>query len=591
MLPRPALRALPNEVALILSASDWPRRTAACMAAVLTLLAPLPPLHAQVRLPSLGETAETDLGIADERRIGEAFMREGRRDPQFLDDPLLQDYLQSLWQPLLAAAREQGHIAPELETAFAWEAFLVLDRAINAFALPGGYVGMNLGLIAITQSSDELASVLAHEMAHVTQRHIARGIAPSSRASALAAIATILGLVLASRSGNIDAANAAIMGAQGAAAQAQINYTREFEREADRIGFGVLQGAGFATSGQALMFERLDQAFRVNDSGGFAYLRTHPLTSDRISEARTRTLLPGSTAARPPMLHAVMAARARVLMDPNPATLQKLRGGTSSRLLSDRVGAAAMAGMAALTLNDTAAAERSLAEAEQLARSAAPREPAVEQALALLQAEVALARGGAEGARAALERVAALRPLSVDAAGRPQANLARSLLLVRQRAALALWRAEPGEPARTTLRPHQDALQTWVADHRSDAAAWQLLASGHEVLGQPLRALRSAAEARYALGDLVGAVDRLRSAQARARSGSGEGFDFIEASVIDSRLRTIQAQRRQIALDMRSQQRGPQRDDPSRGEPPPETAPPSTPSAPSTTPGNDPPPT
>jgi predicted Zn-dependent protease len=548
------------------------------MSAVLTLLAPLPPAHAQVRLPSLGETAETDLAIADERRIGEAFMREGRRDPQFLDDPLLHDYLQSLWQPLLAAAREQGHIGPEIDTTFAWEAFLVLDRQINAFALPGGYVGINLGLIAITQSSDELASVLAHELAHVTQRHIARGIAPSARANALAAIATILGLVLAGRSGNIDAANAAIMGAQGAAAQAQINYTREFEREADRIGFGVLQGAGFATSGQALMFERLDQANRINDSGAFAYLRTHPLNTERISEARTRTLLPGSNAARPPLLHAVMAARARVLMDPNPATLQRLRGGTSSTQLPDRVQAAAMAGMAAFTLNDLAAAERGYAEAEQLLRAAPRREPAAEQAIALLRAEATLQRGGGAAARAALAQLVALRP---------EPTLARSLLLARQRAALVAWRAEPGANSRSALEPHQSALHTWVADHRTDAAAWQLLADGHEVFGQTLRSLRAAAEARYALGDLTGAADRLRAAQAQARAGQGSGFDFIEASVIDARLRAIQAQRRQIAQESR-QQRGPGRSDPSRdpaGDPPreerpPETSPPAEPSPP-----------
>lgn len=540
------------------------RRTSAVMAAVLALSSALPPAAAQVRLPSLGETSETDLAIADERRIGDAFMREGRRDPQFLDDPLLQDYLQSLWQPLLATAREQGHIGPEVDTAFAWEAFLVLDRQINAFALPGGYVGVNLGLIAITQSSDELASVLAHEMAHVTQRHIARGIAPSARANALAAIATILGLVLAGRSGNIDAANAAIMGAQGAAAQAQINYTREFEREADRIGFGLLQGAGFATSGQALMFERLDQANRINDSGSFAYLRTHPLTTDRIAEARTRTLVPGSAGSRPPLLHAVMTARARVLMDPNPASLKRLRGGTSSPLLQDRVQAAAMAGMAALTLGEHGAAEAGLFEAEQLLRGAPRREPTAEQAVELLRAEVALARGGAASARAALERLSAMKP---------DRTLARSLLLARQRAALAVWRSEPGEDSRLALLPHQGALQTWVADHRTDAAAWQLLAEGHQALGQTLRSMRAAAEARYALGDLTGAVDRLRAAQAQAQAQArqGPGFDFIEASVIDARLRAIQAQRRQIALESRGQ-RGAQRPDPSR-EPLPEEAP------------------
>ncbi|MCE2916086.1 MAG: M48 family metalloprotease [Rubrivivax sp.] len=557
-------------------APAWPRRTAAALAAVLTLVAPLPPAWAQVRLPSLGETSETDLGIADERRIGDAFMREGRRDPQFLDDPLLQDYLDSLWRPLLAAARDQGHIGPELETALAWEAFLVLDRAVNAFALPGGYVGINLGLIAITQSRDELASVLAHELAHVTQRHIARSIAPNSRASTLAAIATILGLVLASRGGNIDAANAAIMGGQGAAAQAQINYTRDFEREADRVGFGVLQGAGFAIGGQASMFERLDQASRLNDSGGFAYLRTHPLTTDRIAEARNRTLVAGSGRLGPPMLHAIMAARSRVLMDPNPANLRRLLGGTSSPVWTDRVQAAAMAGMAAQTLGDLPLALRELGEALRLAQSAPQREPAAEQTLVLLQAEALLAQGGSRGPREALDRMAMLRPGD---------GMPRSLLLLRSRAALAAWRQQPGPTEVAELRRHHDAILTWVVDHRADAAAWQLLADGNVALGQPLRALRASAEARYALGDLTGAVDRLRAAQARVRGGGGESFDFIEASVIDARLRAIQEQRRQIALDMRGG-RGAPRNDPSRPDPsPPEADAPQRPAPAPTPPG------
>jgi predicted Zn-dependent protease len=106
-----------------------------------------------VRLPALGEAASADLNIGAERRLGDQIMREGRRDPAFLDDPVLVEYLQSLWDPLVDAARQLGNIDSEIDRAFTWEAFLVRDRSVNAFALPGGYVGVHLGLIALTTTA------------------------------------------------------------------------------------------------------------------------------------------------------------------------------------------------------------------------------------------------------------------------------------------------------------------------------------------------------------------------------------------------------------------------------------------------------
>ena len=147
------------------------------LAAALAIGAPTAPIAqtappAAIRLPALGDIASEDLSVGAERHLGDQIMAELRRDPDFLDDPLLLDYVQSLWQPLLAASRERGNLGADLDTAYAWEPFLVRDRAVNAFALPGGYIGVYLGMIALTGSRDELASVLAHEMSHVTQRHI-----------------------------------------------------------------------------------------------------------------------------------------------------------------------------------------------------------------------------------------------------------------------------------------------------------------------------------------------------------------------------------------------------------------------------------
>ena len=259
-----------------------PSKPVAALLCAALLLAPgsWPAAHAQSSnaLPSLGESVSDDLSAGAERQIGEQIMREIRRDPDYLDDPVLLEYLQSIWQPLLAAARANGNIGAEIDLRYPFEPFLVRDRSVNAFALPGGFVGVHLGLIAITSSRDELAAVLAHELSHVTQRHIARSIAPSRQASILAIVTTILGILAASRSANPGATNAVISGGQAAAIQTQLNFSRDMEREADRVGYGVMTGAGYSAAGMALMFEKLDRSSRLNDSGGFPYLRSHPLT-------------------------------------------------------------------------------------------------------------------------------------------------------------------------------------------------------------------------------------------------------------------------------------------------------------------------
>jgi predicted Zn-dependent protease len=518
----------------------WRRTTAAALAALMAFSGAA---QAQVRLPSLGESASSDLSVGAEKRLGDQIMAMGRRDPSYYDDPVLLEYVQSLWQPLVAAARQRGDITADTDDAFAWEIFLMRERSVNAFALPGGYVGVHLGLIALTTEKDQLASVLAHELSHVTQRHIARSIAPQQQASMVALAATLLALIVASQSGGGDMANAAMMGGQGAAVQSQLNFSREMEREADRIGYGILGAAGFATAGMGAMFEKMDFATRLSDSGSFPYLRSHPLTVDRISEARSRALLDASAPPGPPLRHALMQMRARVLMDDSVLALRRLGGETSSPLLVDRVASLYGGAMAASMLNEHGRAEAQVSEALQLAATASPREAAAEAALRLLQARVRLARGDAPGALASLDAL-------------PAGASARPALLARAQVALALQRAAGGGgrsdngPAAVELRRSTEALQTWLAEHPQDAAAWESLAATGSALGLTLRSMRAGAEARAVVGDLNGAIDRLRAAQAAARTA--EGQDFIEASVIDTRLRQLVAQRRELALEARN---------------------------------------
>jgi predicted Zn-dependent protease len=498
-----------------------------------------------MRLPALGEGASADLSVNQERRIGDAILREGRRDPAFLDDPILLDYVQQLYTPLLRAARARGDIEPDVDAAFAWEIFLVNDRSVNAFALPGGYVGVHLGLIALTSSHDALASVLAHELTHITQRHIARSIAPQQQASLLAVAGLLLGVLAASRSGGgagIDGANAAMMGGQAAAIQTQLNFTRAMEREADRIGFGLLADAGFNTAGMAQMFEKLDLASRINDTNHFPYLRSHPLTVDRITEARTRGLAAPMPMPEPTLLHALMQARARVLMDPGAQSLARLSGQSSSPLAVERIAARMAGALAAQRLNDPGRAERQATEARALAAALPERDARAERTLTLMHAEIRQAAGDPRGALALLD---GLPPAPADA---PR-SAARAPMLMQAQLLLDLHRARPGSE-NPALRASTETLQAWLSEHPQDAAAWERLSGTAEALGQRLRALRAAAEARANLGDLVGAIDRFRVAQQAARDGTSPQ-DFIEASVIDVRLRELVAQRRERQLEAR----------------------------------------
>ncbi len=515
---------------------------ALCLALALALAAPagLPPAFAQApreqrnALPALGDTASEDFSVSTERRIGDRILRDIRRDPDYLDDAVLLDYLQPMWAGLIAAARQRGHIPAELDERFPFELFLVRDRTVNAFALPGGYVGVHLGLIAMTVAPDELASVLAHELSHVTQRHIARSIGASKTTSLVGVVGLILGILAASRSP--EATNAVIAGSQALSAQGQLNFSRDMEREADRVGYGVLTGAGFAPAGMAAMFEKLQQASRLNDSQNFPYLRTHPLTSERIGEARSRLGVGSNAAAPRTRIYALMQARARVLMDARDVALQRVQDFDNPRSLDaaatppDRLGALYGSALASLLRRDMARADAALAAARPLAADDA----AATLVLDLLALQGYIARGDATRAQAL-----------VDALQRaPGGADSRALLLLQAQAAL-LPGAAADAPAQAAAR-----LQTRVALQPTDAPAWAALAQVWERSGQRLRAVRAEAESRAALGDVQGAVDRLRAAQRLGRASAGGG-DFIEASVIEARLRVLEAQRRQLIAEAR----------------------------------------
>ncbi|HVK54998.1 MAG TPA: M48 family metalloprotease, partial [Burkholderiales bacterium] len=240
------------------------------------LMAVTTPLYPE-GLPDLGDTSEAALPIRQERALGQQIMREVRTDRSYLDDPELTAYLQSLGMRLVRATPASGQ---------EFEFFVIMDPSLNAFALPGGFIGVHTGLILAAQNESELAGVLGHEVAHVTQRHIARIIA-GQKTTLLTSLAALAVAILAARS-NAQVSQAAIATAQASAIQNQLDFTREHEREADRVGLQTLAAAGFDPSGMASFFERLQRATRPVESNAPSYLRTHPLTIERIADIENR---------------------------------------------------------------------------------------------------------------------------------------------------------------------------------------------------------------------------------------------------------------------------------------------------------------
>ncbi len=229
-------------------------------------------------LPELGDVASNELSVSAEKKIGQQIMHEIRwREPSYLDDADVEDYLNQLGNRLVAVSADPG---------FGFYFFPINDPSINAFAMPGGYIGVHTGLIASTQTESELAGVLGHEISHVTQRHIARQVFQSKKIGMASMIAMALALLAARSSGQM--AGAAIAGTQAGAISAQLAFSRDFEREADRQGFDVLRKAGFDVRGMAAFFERLQKSVRLYENNATAYLRTHPLTGERLTDMQNR---------------------------------------------------------------------------------------------------------------------------------------------------------------------------------------------------------------------------------------------------------------------------------------------------------------
>jgi predicted Zn-dependent protease len=459
---------------------------------LLALVFSLPAIPAE--LPDLGEVSTGAFSDKDEREVAAVIMRDIRASRNVLDDPEVTEYVNNLGYRLVAASDDNKR---------EFEFFVVKDHTLNAFALPGGFIGVHTGLISAVQNESELAGVLAHEIGHVTQKHIARLIASQER-TLIPSLAALAVAILAARS-NPNVTQAALASAQAGQIQSSLNYTREHESEADRTGMRTMVRAGFDPQAMATFFERLQKIGRFSDSAAPAYLRTHPLTTERMADMQNRA---GQLPYRqvPSRLDfELVRAKVRATDEDSRSAAQlfetQIREGRYANLTAARFGLVT----ALLRSGDRA---RARSEFVKLETSASPH-PMVQH----LGAEIDMARGDTAGAvarlRHALKQFPNSRPL-VYALGDAVLNLGDI-------------------PAGLAL------ANEYLALYPDDYRLYALKAHAHAQAGQQLASHRAQAEAYVRQGLVAAAIEQL---EAGIKAADG---DFYQLSSAEARLRELRA--------------------------------------------------
>ena len=475
--------------------------------------------HAQ-NLPNLGDESAAALSPQMERKIGEGIYRELRRDPSYVEDAEVAGYVQDMGQRLLAAGPEPG---------MSVEFFVLQDAQINAFALLGGYIGVNSGLIVAAESESEAASVLGHEIGHLTQKHIARGVAAGQRSS-MATLVMSAFCLLAARS-NPQVAGGCLMAGQAAGVQSQLAYSRDFEREADRVGFDILNKGGFDVSAMPVFFERMQRSTRILESNAPAYVRSHPLTTERIADVRNRVQGRGGQGGAQGglqsgaqggiyrqradtltfhLVRAKLRATADATVDGVRDSVKYFRTQLDDKTLAHPAAAYYGLAQAYLQGRDVAAAQAAFARIAN---------PASHPMFETLAARIRRAAGDNDGALALLH-AAIKRHAAAPAAAAFQARALQFEMID------ALQAAGKHAEALPLLR---DQAQLY----RTDPRVQQLLAKSYAATGKRLAQHQALGEHYALLGALQAAIEQYQLARC-----SGEG-DFYQLSIIDARIRIL----------------------------------------------------
>ena len=472
-------------------------------------------------LPDMGDPGGDSLSRMDEKKYGEMIMRQIRPDPDYSNDLPIYDFLNQMERRLLEAAKrlQLGGANEQGSGAYNFEVFAVKDSSINAFALPGGFIGFHTGLLVSAESDSEVASVMGHETGHVLQRHLARQMDKQTTNTMIALAGILLGALAASR--NPGAASGLMQGGQAVAVNNQLSYSRDAEREADRIGFQILAASGYDVNGAPGFFQRLQKATGIMDSGVPSYVRTHPLTTDRIADMqdRARNISNGNVSTAVEFYF--IKARARMEQSGSSSQMYDLKN-TFEGLSKQSPAGKQMEGVYGLALvaqkqGKIDQASTYLQQARNLANSAsAPASPLQRQSLSLdiTSSELALAKGKNEEALQIAQSTLKAYPQSY-AAGVAMMNA--YLKLGRTNDAIVWLKA------RTRLQPNEVVWWTMLSNAYDQA---KNVPMRHYALGE-----------KYALeGAWPSAIEQLKIARS---SGSA---DFYQASSIDARLREMQKQ-------------------------------------------------
>ena len=498
--------------------------------ATLALAAPTAPATPVLRtpdatLPTLGDSARADLSPVIERKLGEEIMNDIRRDRDYLDDDAIVEYLNNFGENLVTyAPGARG------ETNADFFFFAVRDPMINAFALPGGFIGVHSQLLLSAQNESELASVLSHEIGHVQQRHIARMIGQQKQDALLPLAALLLAALVGKAGGGGDAAMGIMMGGQGLAIQRQLNFSRDAEREADRVGFQTMRAAGYDTSGMVAFFKRLQSTTRLYGEAP-AWLSSHPLTGERIADIQSRIReTPRRQRADAIEFH-LAKARARVLQDGSTTGLRDTRTTFETQMSQPQrqQQVAAQYGLAYLSLKqgDLAAARSWL---DKSRASMKPKEGVLSAAPP--------SDGGAMFAGLDLEiKLAAGQPKEVVQSAVKDAEQAvhaypLSRALARQYAEAMIAAGKLDDATRY--------LREQVRMYREDPKLYDLMAKAYSSQGKIALQHMALAESYVLAGALPAAVDQLDFAR-KASDAS-----FYDQSVIDARERDIKERQREF---------------------------------------------
>jgi len=480
------------------------RNRAAAAALIFVLFVRSAAVVADDELPDLGDAAQAMVTPQDERRLGEQSMAQIRASGGYLDDPEVTAYLDAVGQRLVV-----GLTVSHPDFTF----FAVPSPEINAFAMPGGFIGVNTGLILAARSESELASVLAHEITHVTQHHIARQMAASANTQ-MVTLAALLAALVAAHSGNGQVASAAMSTTMAAQVQSQINYTREHEREADRIGFALLERAGFDSRAMAGFFERLQQAVRGQEGATPSYLRSHPMTHERVADAQDREArVPYRQIADSQEFHFVRALLHSYDGRPEEA-VRDFTSRLAEKRFQDR--AATRYGLAAALLR-AKDFPRALKEIDGLAHDGV-QHPMIEA----LAGQILQQAGQYQAAQQRYEKALIRYP--------------QHLQLVHDYPQVLLHEGRYGELV--------GFVEQALVSRAGDASLHQVAAEAYAALGNGMQSHRHQGEYYAALGDSAGAVEQLELA---LRADSGQGADTRELLVIESRLKTLRGKRTQGA--------------------------------------------